>query len=159
MSETVFKQVNYDLNSLIKYIELGEIGLPDIQRPFVWKTPKCGTSSIPCTRLPVGYLLFWQNEFSDDARVIGTDKNKNPPTFDRGRTATVNVHLCRVERIPVVRENYESELIDIAFNPLLGKFEVADAAIRRDKSYIPDISILWSNDTTCSRLLNGILPN
>ena len=31
MSDTVFKQVNYDLNSLIKYIELGEIGLPDIQ--------------------------------------------------------------------------------------------------------------------------------
>lgn len=52
-----------------------------------------------------------------------------------------------LKRIPVVRENYESELIDIAFNPLLGKFEVADAAIRRDKSYIPDISILWSNDT------------
>jgi uncharacterized protein with ParB-like and HNH nuclease domain len=35
MSETVFKQVNYDLNALVKYIELGEIGLPDIQRPFV----------------------------------------------------------------------------------------------------------------------------
>ena len=41
MSETVFKQVNYDLNSLIKYIELGEIGLP-ISNAFVWKTLKYG---------------------------------------------------------------------------------------------------------------------
>ena len=78
MSETVFKQVNYDLNSLIKYIELGEIGLFDTQRPFVWKTPKCGPLRFHVPGLPAGYLLFWQNEFSDDARVIGTDKNKNP---------------------------------------------------------------------------------
>lgn len=40
MSETVLKQVNYDLNSLVKYIELGEIGLPDIQSLFVWKNAK-----------------------------------------------------------------------------------------------------------------------
>jgi hypothetical protein len=37
MSETVFSKVDYDLGSLVKYIALGEIGLPDIQRPFVWK--------------------------------------------------------------------------------------------------------------------------
>ncbi len=40
MSETVFKQVNYDLGALMNYVELGEIGLPDIQRPFVWKNAK-----------------------------------------------------------------------------------------------------------------------
>ena len=40
MSETVFTKVDYDLNSLVKFISLGEIGLPDIQRPFVWKNAK-----------------------------------------------------------------------------------------------------------------------
>lgn len=35
MSETVFKKVDYDLSTLVKFIELGELGLPDIQRPFV----------------------------------------------------------------------------------------------------------------------------
>ena len=40
MSDTVFTKVDYDLNSLLKYIELGEIGLPDIQRPFVWRNSK-----------------------------------------------------------------------------------------------------------------------
>jgi len=34
MSDTVFTKVDYDLNSLVKYIEMGIIGLPDIQRPF-----------------------------------------------------------------------------------------------------------------------------
>jgi uncharacterized protein with ParB-like and HNH nuclease domain len=40
MSKTVFAKVDYVLNSLVKYISLGEIGLQDIQRPFVWKNTK-----------------------------------------------------------------------------------------------------------------------
>lgn len=40
MSDTIFTQVNYDVASLVKDIDLGVIGLPDIQRPFVWKNSK-----------------------------------------------------------------------------------------------------------------------
>ena len=40
MSSTKFSQVNYTLTSLLDQIELGAIGLPDIQRPFVWSNTK-----------------------------------------------------------------------------------------------------------------------
>lgn len=40
MSDTVFTKVDYDLNAVVKYIELGEIALLDIQRPFMWKNAK-----------------------------------------------------------------------------------------------------------------------
>ena len=40
MSETGFTKVDYDLGALVKFIALGEIGLPDIQRSFVWKNAK-----------------------------------------------------------------------------------------------------------------------
>ena len=36
MSETLFREVRYDLESLVKFIALGELALPDLQRPFVW---------------------------------------------------------------------------------------------------------------------------
>jgi hypothetical protein len=38
MSElkTCFKRVDYDLAGLLHYLDIGDIGLPDIQRPFVW---------------------------------------------------------------------------------------------------------------------------
>lgn len=62
-----------------------------------------------------------------------------------------------MRRIPVVREDYGSEMIHIAFNPLLEKFEVADAAIRRDKSYIPDISLLWSKETDLFEIVEHYL--
>ena len=159
MSETVFKQVNYDLNSLVKYIELGEIGLPDIQRPFIWKNAKVRDLFDSMYQgYPVGYLLFWQNGFSDDARVIGTDTKQKPPRLliVDGQQRLTSLYAV-LKTIPVVRENYGSELIHIAFNPFLEKFEVADAAIRRDKSYIPDISILWSKDTDLFEVVNRYL--
>jgi hypothetical protein len=42
MSElkTCFKRVDYDLDGLLHFIDLGDIALPDIQRPFVWKNSK-----------------------------------------------------------------------------------------------------------------------
>ncbi len=33
MTTTLFKKVNYSLSKLIEDIELGEIGLPELQRP------------------------------------------------------------------------------------------------------------------------------
>ncbi len=159
MSEIVFKQVNYDLNSLVKYIELGEVGLPDIQRPFVWKNTKVRDLFDSMYKgYPVGYLLFWQNGFSDDARVIGTDTKQKPARLliVDGQQRLTSLYAV-VKRIPVVRENYGNELIHVAFNPLLEKFEVADAAIRRDKSYIPDISILWSNETDLFEIVDCYL--
>jgi hypothetical protein len=144
---------------LVKYIELGEIGLPDIQRPFVWKNAKVRDLFDSMYQgYPVGYLLFWQNGFSDDARVIGTDTKQKPARLliVDGQQRLTSLYAV-VKRIPVVRENYGSELIHIAFNPLLEKFEVADAAIRRDKSYIPDISILWSKETDLFEIVDHYL--
>ena len=37
---TLFREVNYKLQALVNDIDMGVIGLPDIQRPFVWKDIK-----------------------------------------------------------------------------------------------------------------------
>ena len=43
----------------------------------------------------------------------------------------------------VVRSNYTKSAIHIAFNPIEESFAVADAALRKDPTYIPDISTIW----------------
>lgn len=64
MADTLFKEVNYSLESLVGNLDMGEIGLPDIQRPFVWKPVKVRDLFDSMYRgYPVGYLLFWQNAF------------------------------------------------------------------------------------------------
>ena len=40
MSKTLFKHVGYDLNGLMSAVRMGKIGLPHIQRPFIWKNTK-----------------------------------------------------------------------------------------------------------------------
>lgn len=64
MSElkTCFKRVDDDLAGLLHYIEIGDNGLPDIQRPFVWANAKVRDLFDSMYRgFPVGYLLFWEN--------------------------------------------------------------------------------------------------
>ena len=91
-------------------------------------------------RYPVGYLLLWQNGLTAD-RAIGTDAKQKPPrlVIVDGQQRLTSLYAV-VKGVPVVRYNYDSEQIRIAFNPLEERFEVHDAAIQRDKSFIPDIS-------------------
>ncbi|PIP37813.1 MAG: hypothetical protein COX19_15645 [Desulfobacterales bacterium CG23_combo_of_CG06-09_8_20_14_all_51_8] len=161
MSETVFTKVDYDLGSLVKYIGLGEIGLPDIQRPFVWKNAKVRDLFDSMYKgYPVGYLLFWQNALVDATRTIGTDLKQKPPrlVIVDGQQRLTSLYAV-IRNISVLRENFENELIQIAFNPLEGRFEVADAAIRRDKSFIPSISVLWNEKTDLFEVVESYLES
>jgi hypothetical protein len=156
MSDTVLKQVNYSLGDFTSYVELGEIGLPDIQRPFVSKNAKVRDLFDSMYQgYPVGYLLLWQNAYGEDSKVIGTDTKQKPPRLliVDGQQRLTSLYAV-VKGISVVRENYDAEAIEIAFNPLQEKFAVADAAIRRDKSYIQDISRVWSKDSDLFELVD-----
>jgi len=159
MSDTVFAKVDYDLSKLVEYISLGEIGLPDIQRPFVWKNAKVRDLFDSMYRgYPVGYLLFWQNGLAADDRTIGVDSKQKPPrlVIVDGQQRLTSLYAV-VKGIPVVRDNYDSEQIYIAFNPVEEKFEVADAAIRRDAAYISDISILWNRETKITKVIRDYI--
>jgi len=161
MSETVFTKVDYTLASLMDAIELGSIGLPDIQRPFVWKNAKVRNLFDSMYRgYPVGYLLFWENANAGDSEAIGTDRKQKVPQLliVDGQQRLTSLYAV-VKGRPVVRENYEPETIEIAFNPLLEKFEVADAAIRKDKSYVPNISVLWDKGTDLFEMVDNYLEN
>ena len=159
MSDTVFTKVDYDLGTLIKYIGLGEIGLPDIQRPFVWNNAKVRDLFDSMYKgYPVGYLLFWQNVLSDSSRTIGSDIKQKAArlVIVDGQQRLTSLYAV-LKNIQVLREDYKREFIQIAFNPLDERFEVADAAICRDKTFISDISILWNDNTDLFEVVDGYL--
>ncbi|MCU0836003.1 MAG: DUF262 domain-containing protein [Chromatiaceae bacterium] len=149
MSDTVFTKVDYTLGALMDAVAMGTIGLPDIQRPFVWKNAKVRNLFDSMYRgYPVGYLLLWENANVEDSRTIGSDsKQKVPSLLIVDGQQRLTSLFAVVKGVPVVRENYASEQIEIAFSPLTEKFEVADAAIRRDKTFIPNISVQWNPET------------
>lgn len=159
MSDTLFRQVNYTLSSLVEFIELGDVGLPDIQRPFVWKNRKVRDLFDSMYRgYPVGYLLLWRNAFADDSRVIGDGTKQRSPQLliVDGQQRLTSIYAV-VKGIPVVREDFSTQPIEIAFNPIDESFEVADAAIRRDRSFIPNISRIWDGSTDIFQLVDDYM--
>lgn len=159
MTDTLFKQVDYTVNLLIQSIEIGAIGLPDIQRPFVWPNTKVRDLVDSMYRgYPVGHLLFWQNAYDGNSKTIGIgDKQKAPDLLIVDGQQRLTSLFAVIRGKKVVRQNMAEEPIEIAFNPLSGQFMVCDAAIRRDKSFIPNISVLWSGPGDIFDVVDGYL--
>lgn len=162
MSElkTCFKKVDYDLGGLLHYIQIGDIGLPDIQRPFVWSNSKVRDLFDSMYRgFPVGYLLFWENGGANGAKQIGLDgKQHTVPSrliVDGQQRLTSLYAVFRGKK--VLDEDYRERQIEVAFRPRDGKFEVADAAIRRDPDWIANISDLWSSGRSSFQMVKDFL--
>lgn len=150
MTDTLFKEVHYTLGGLIHDIGLGRIGLPDIQRPFVWPNAKVRDLFDSMYKgYPVGYFLFWQTGAEETgAKVIGNEAKQKAPSLlivDGQQRLTSLYAVIRKEA--VLRDNFEHEFIRIAFNPLDGSFVVPDATTEKKAEFIPDISEVFSQDT------------
>ncbi|GAB6194351.1 DUF262 domain-containing protein [Desulfocastanea catecholica] len=159
MSATLFKEVGYPLSNLMDSIEMGDIGLPDIQRPFVWKNAKVRDLFDSMYRgYPVGYFLFWENQLEKGVKQIGTNAHQKVPNLliVDGQQRLTSLYAV-LRGIPVVRENYESEHIEIAFRPLDGSFEVTDATTRRNPEYLPDVSKLFAKDASQYSIVGGYI--
>lgn len=157
---TVFTQVNYNIGGLLHYIDAGDIGLPDIQRPFVWSATKVRDLFDSMYRgFPVGYLLFWANAEVEGARSIGTDEkgHKVPRLLIiDGQQRLTSLYAVFRGR-PILTKEYQETHVEIAFRPRDASFEVADAAIRRDPEFIANISDLWTSGRTSYALITDFL--
>jgi len=158
-SNLLFKEVGYTLASLLDQIELGSIGLPELQRPFVWKNAKVRELFDSMYKgYPVGYLLFWQNGSGEAVKTIGVGSHQKVPSLlivDGQQRLTSLYAVLKGKK--VLREDFTEEFIEIAFNPIEETFKVADAAVRRDKRWIPNISRLWASDTDIFDLVETFL--
>jgi len=147
----VFKTTDYTITKLIDDIEIGDIALPDIQRPFVWykKISKVRDLFDSIYRgYPIGYLLFWENANRSDYKNIGFEEKKRKiPRFliiDGQQRLTALFAVMKNQE--VLTPDYERKNIKIAFKPLDSTFKVGDAATDRDPEYIADLSSLWSGE-------------
>lgn len=147
----VFKTTDYDIGRLMNDIEIGDLALPDIQRPFVWykKIAKVRDLFDSIYKgYPIGYLLFWENANRNDYKNIGFDEKKRKiPRFliiDGQQRLTALYAVIKDQEI--FTPDFEKKKIKIAFKPIDGSFAVGDAATDRDPEYIPNISTLWSGD-------------
>ncbi len=147
MTTSVFKRVDYTVNLLLAGISLGTIGLPDIQRPFIWSRVRVRDLFDSMYQgYPVGHLLLWANANAEGTKDIGADdKPKSPDQLilDGQQRLTSLYSVMRGKEI--CDNEYRRYRLQIAFNPLTETFAVPNAATRRNPEYIADITRLWTS--------------
>ena len=149
-----FKKVDYTLQVLKNEIDQGILGLPDIQRPFVWENTKVRDLFDSLYKgFPVGYLLFWSNDHLTNTKQIGTrEKQRVPQRLIVDGQQRLTALYAVLTGSQVLDSKWQKRDIQIAFKPESATFDVADAATKKNPEYIPNISIIWDLSTSTRRL-------
>lgn len=159
MPDVVFKKVDYTLKKLVEDIDIGEIGLPDIQRPFVWPSSKVRDLFDSMYRgYPIGYFLFWENGFPGEHKVIGTGQKQKAPRLliVDGQQRLASLYTV-TKAVSIVSKDFRHARIRIAFNPIEERFEVTNPVIERDVEWISDISEIWKPEMSSYTFINKFL--
>lgn len=147
MSTDLYSTVTYSLAGLIENIDTGEIGLPELQRPFVWNGAKVRDLFDSMYRgFPVGYFLLWGNDSQPGTKKIGTGAKQQPVPrlmIVDGQQRLTSLYAV-LKGQSVVDDDYKETRIRIAFRPRDRRFAVTDAPIVKDPEYIADISAIWN---------------
>jgi hypothetical protein len=159
----IFEHGQRAIASLIEDIdpERGAIALPDLQRPFVWEDTKVrDLLDSLFIGFPVGTVVLWHTSEERDARALGAarrDLRATTLVIDGQQRLT---SLYSVMRGKEVEDRDGSKRhITIAFRPRDGKFEVADAAIRKDPEFMPSVTELWNGPRTKAQIRRDLLKN
>ncbi len=142
----IFEHGQRSIASLMSDIEREVIALPDLQRPFVWEDTKVrDLLDSLFVGFPVGTLVLWHTSNDKEARALGAER----PGL-RATTLVIDgqqrlTSLYAVMRgVEVVGKDGTTRKVTIAFRPRDGRFEVADAAIRNDPEFLPNVTELWN---------------
>lgn len=141
----------YPVEALLTWIKTGDIAIPEIQRPFVWDGAKVRDFIDSLYRgYPVGYLVAWQNP---DVRLKDGTLSKGRRVLIDGQQR-VTALLAALIGDSVVTKDYKRTRISIAFHPGEERFEVTNAAIRRDRGWIADIADVFAPDAWMTQTID-----
>lgn len=140
---------HYSVEGLLSAVKMGEIAIPEIQRPFVW-APEKVTKLMDSlyNGFPIGYIVTWQSP--------------NVKLKDGSSSAGKKIIIDGQQRITALRaailgetvktKDYEDVRIKVAFNPVTKTFMTQNPAIEKNSIWIKDISSFLSGKEKVSVL-------
>lgn len=133
----------HPIQTLLTWVQSGEIAIPEIQRPFVWSATKVRDFLDSLFRgYPVGYLIAWRNP---DVRLKDGSRSAGKRILIDGQQR-VTALMAALLGQPVVTDDYRRVRLRIAFHPLERRFEVSNPAIQKDRTWVSDIATVFSPD-------------
>lgn len=141
--QQIFSNTTLTVNQLIEKIDTGELGLPELQRPFIWKDTKVRDLFDSMMRgYPIGYLMLWECPTLEKKKTIGVEEhNYESPRqviIDGQQRLTSLYAVMKGKK--VINSKYVEKNIIISYNPLKDKFEVGYQATKNDPRGYADAS-------------------
>lgn len=136
----LYTVTQYPIDALLSSVKAGDIAIPEIQRPFVWKATKVRNLLDSLYQgYPVGYLITWRNptvklksgELSAGKRILIDGQQR------------VTALMASLLGRKVLTKDYKTVRIRIAFHPGEERFEVRNPAIARDGAWIDDVASMF----------------
>ncbi len=124
------------IETLLAWVNSGEIAIPEIQRPFVWDSSKVRDLMDSLYQgYPVGYVIAWRNP---NVRLKDGSLSEGKKILIDGQQRVTALTAAILGQY-VINKTYERVKIKIAFHPLDERFEVQNPAILKDKTWLHDI--------------------
>lgn len=89
MGNELFKNIPSKVGDLVKDVRNGRIGLPDLQRPFVWKDNKVRELFDSMLKgYPIGYIMLWESpaDYESKKSTIGD----NSKTYEEPKELVID---------------------------------------------------------------------
>lgn len=149
----IYKRTDSTIGQLVSAIQTGSIGLPELQRPFVWGDSKARDLLKSIIKgYPIGFLILWTQPEVEKSKQIGTNvhaySTPNELIID-GQQRLTSLYSI-ITGTEVLDESYKRRRIVISYCPSTGEVEVANEALRKSSDWIYDITTVF----TSGNLLN-----
>ena len=145
MGKQLFKNIPSKVGDLVNEVRNGKIGLPDLQRPFVWKDNKVRDLFDSMLKgYPIGYVMLWESpsDYETKKTTIGDNKKiyEEPKELVIDGQQRLTALIAAMYGVKIKDKNFAEREIKICFNPLTKEFSVWTSAFDRDAEWISKIS-------------------
>ena len=150
MAKELFERIDRKVGDLIADIQAGKVGLPDLQRPFVWKDNKIrDLLDSMINGFPIGYVMIWSapEEYAHASNIgLGDKAYKRPSDLVIDGQQRLTSLLAALTGEEVKGKDFKPRRVRIAYQPLENKFEVWTRAYELDTNWISDICEVFKAD-------------
>lgn len=164
MQSEKFTTTSMTISAILGLIKANDIAIPEIQRPFVWKSKQVRDLLDSLYRgFPVGYIIIWKNP--NVKLKDGTISSGKKVLIDGQQRITAL--MTAIAGREIYNDEYKLERVKIAFNPIAALsgedeaelFAVQTPAHSKSKHWIPDVAEIFSDNFSLFKFINEYCAN
>ena len=150
MGKELFDNIPSKVADILSDVKNGRVGLPDLQRPFVWQDNKVRELLDSMMKgYPIDYIMLWASP-DDYENTVHIGKNekiyKRPNDLVIDGQQRLTALLAAMYGVTIMDKNYKERAIRISFNPLTREFAVWTPAFEKNPEWISEISQVFAAD-------------